>query len=333
MNNRCLRILPLIAALGSFSAPALSESIEESCRQGASEPRLVWYSSQDPSRNTATVEAFSKAYPAIKIEMFRLTTGALAARYASERTGGVINADLISVGDPNFINAGFDKGWFVKFEKPDLPAVAKLDDKWFERGAAVTGNSILGISYNTDLVGSRPPKTWEDLLRPEFKGKITLGDPRNVPSYMALYRILKDELGPDYLKALAAQQPVLFESGVPGTQKMAAGEFAIAFPNSLSVVSPLKAQGAPVEFVVPALTTGNEYITMISEGADSPKAAKCFYNFLFTDAGQKAYTGTIAVSPFPHLAGATAMPAQYKDPKITELPKHAKDILELLKIQ
>lgn len=333
LKNKRLRMAPLVAVLGALATPALAEPIEDVCRQAASEPRLVWYSAQDPSRNTAAVEAFSKAYPAIKIDSFRLASGALAARYASERDAGVVNADLITLADPNFINTGFDKNWFVTFAKADLPAVARLDDRWFDRGAALTNINVLGISYNLDLVGPNPPKTWEDLIRPEFKGRMTLGDPRNVPSYMAIYRILRDELGPDYLKALAAQQPVIFESIVPGTQKLAAGEYAVAVPNVFSVLAPLKTQGAPIDFVMPALTTGVEFMTMLSQGADSPKAARCLYNFLFTEAGQQAFSGTTSVSPFPNIPGTAPIPANYRDPKITELPKHTKDILNLLNIR
>lgn len=311
----------------------MAQSIADVCKQAESEPPLVWYSSQDPARNDAVVKAFSAVYPKIKTSSFRLASGALGARYASERDAKVINGDLVSLSDPNFVNAGLGKGWFVDFAQADLPAVGRLDPKYFGKGIAMTGINVIGISYNVNGVGGKPPTEWKDLLRPEFKGKIALADPRNVPSFVALFRILRDELGSEFVSALANQNLVVVPSAVPGTQQMAAGEYAIVFPNTLAVAAPVKAQGAPVDFATPPMTTGVEYTTMLSAGADSPNAAKCLYNYLFTAEGQQAFNGTTSVSPFSDIAGTAPLPGTYRDPKITELPAHEKDILSLLRIR
>jgi iron(III) transport system substrate-binding protein len=197
----------------------------------------------------------------------------------------------------------------------------------------MTGINVAGITYNTSIVGKNVPKDWKDLLRPELKGKIAVADPRNVPTFMALFRILKDELGPDYLKALADQNLIVVPSAVPGTQQMAAGEFAIVFPNTLAVVAPVKAQGGPVDFAGPPLTTGVEYWTMLSAGARAPNAAKCLYNFLFTKAGQKGFNGTTSVSPFPDVEGTADLPTTYRSLDTRGLAEQEKEILSLLKLR
>lgn len=304
--------------------------IENICEMGASEPTLVWYSSQDPSRNEAAMAAFEVAYPNIEMEGFRLSTGKLAARYASEQSAKVVYADLITLADPNFIAAGFEKGWFTAFSKSDLPALAGLDDVWFENGSATTSISMLGVGYNTERNGDTPPLKWEDLLRPEFKGEIILGDPRNVPSYMALFRMLQEELGDEFLIGLAKQDLVVVPSVVPATQQLAAGEIMVVVPSVMTTLRVLMIEGAPIEFVVPGLTTGNEFETMLSKGSDSPNAAKCFYNFLFTEAGQIAYNGPTSVSPFSGIDGPAPMPSDYIDPRITELADHRDEIIRLL---
>lgn len=327
MNVRCC----LFAFAASTSAlPASAATIEDICAAAAGEPTLVWYSSQDPSRNEAAIAAFSAAYPDIEIEGFRLATGQLAIRYASERDAGVVNADLISLGDPNFIADGLKKSWFVDFPKTDLPALAALGDQWFHRGAATASISMLGFGYNIDLVGNNAPATWQDLLRPEFKGKIILGDPRAVPSYMALFRILREQLGDQFLVDLSAQEPVVVPSVVPATQQLAAGEIAILVPNVMTVMRVLMEEGAPIRFVAPDLTTGNEFETVLSTGSDSPNGARCFYNFLFSEAGQAAYNGPTSVSPLANIPNTAAMPGTYIDPRIPELDAHAAEIAKLL---
>lgn len=319
-----------LAACMGFEANAASFA---PCDAAAGEPTLTWYSSQDPARNDAAIAAFKQAYPNIKVEGLRLATGPLATRYASERAAGVVNADLISLADPNFIQAGFAKHWFVQFKKTDLPALASLDDKWFDNGAATTSISMLGIAYNTSLTGKAAPKLWTDLLKPEFKGQIILGDPRSIPSYMALFRILREEYGDDFLSRLAAQDPVLVPSVVPATQQLAAGGVSIVVPNVMTVVRELKNQGAPIDFVAPEITTGNEFVTMQSAGGHSPNSAQCFYNFLFTPAGQVAYNGPTSVSPFGNLPGTAPMPSNYRMPRIQELEPVKATLIQLLKLK
>ncbi|MDO9526152.1 MAG: extracellular solute-binding protein [Gemmobacter sp.] len=308
----------------------MAMTVDESCDAATGEPPLVWYSSQDPSRNSTAAEEFSRAYPQIPIEHLRLATGALATRYAQEREAGVINADLISLADPNFIAQGMANEWFVPLTSDSLPRLTEIDPAWINKGAVTTSLSMLGFAYNSEAVGDTPPTSWEDLLAPRFAGKIIMGDPRNVPSYMALFRILRDELGADYLTRLAAQQPILVPSVVPATQQLAAGEVTIVVPNVMTVVRVLSEQGAPIEFVAPDLTTGNEFETAVSAGADSPNAAMCFLSFLLSEEGQTAYNGMTSVSPFPGTPGTAPMPSNYIAPRITEIGDHATEISGLL---
>ena len=329
-----MRVALLTAgAMLSWVAIAQAQSIDSTCKSGATEAPLIWYSSQDPARNDAAVAEFRKQYPAIKIESLRLATGPLATRYASERSAGVVNADVISLADPNFISSGQSKNWFVRLKKSELPSLSALDDRWFENGAATTSISMLGFAYNTDAVGSDIPKRWEDILDPKWKGRIILGDPRSIPSYMALFIILREKLGDEFLSKLAAQAPVVVPSVVPSTQQLAAGEIAIVIPNVMTVVRELKEQGAPINFMAPDLTTGNEFVTVMSEGSHSPNAAKCFYNFLFSQAGQVAYNGPTSVSPMGSLPGTAPMPSSYIAPQITSSPSQSPAVIKLLNLK
>lgn len=313
--------------------PVLAQAVEDACAAADAEPTLVWYSSQDPSRNSAAADAFSVAYPDIRIEHLRLATGALATRYAQERTAGVVNADIISLADPIFIAQGTANGWFVPVTAETVPALADIDPVWLNNGAVTTSLSMLGFAYNVDEVGDTPPTTWEDLLDPRYSGRIIMGDPQNVPSYMALFRILREELGDDFLTRLAAQQPFVVPSVVPATQQLAAGEVAIVVPNVMTVVRVLSEQGAPINFVTPALTTGNEFETVISSEASSPNGALCLLAFLMSEQGQIAYNGPTSVSPFPNVPDTAPMPGNYIPPRIPELGDHSGEIIELLGLQ
>jgi iron(III) transport system substrate-binding protein len=323
-------VMAAFASLLLATQVRAAEPIDSICTKAAGEPTLTWYSAQEPTRNEAAVAAFHKVYPNVKIQSLRLASGALASRYAAERSAGVNNAGLITVGDPIFVGSGHKAGWFVEFDKSDLPALARLDKRWFDRGGAMSTTSILGISYNKNVVGNNPPRTWADLLDPKYKGQILFGDPRAIPSYLALARIWREKYGDDFLKKLAAQKLTVIPSVVPATQQLAAGEVAIVVPNVLSVVTPLKEAGAPIDFVIPEPTTGNEFVFLISTGTASPNAAKCFYNFAFTPAGQEAYTGPVSSSSVGPFGDVPGIPANYIDPRIEELQPMKATLLGLL---
>jgi iron(III) transport system substrate-binding protein len=334
MRKRITDVLVVLAlAAGLTRTAAAAEPIEAVCTKAASDPTLTWYSSQEETRNQAAITAFHKRYPGVKVESLRLVTGRLAARYAAERSAGVNNAGLITLGDPIFIAQGQKAGWFVDFAQSDMPALAKLDPRWFDHGAATSTISMLGIAFNKDLVGKDAPKTWTDLLDPKWKGRLLMGDPRSVPSYMALARIWDEKYGDDFLVKLAAQKPTWVPSVVPVTQQLAAGEVPIVAPNVLSVVTPLKSEGAPIDLVIPDTTTGNEFAVLISKGTASPNASWCLYNFLFTPEGQEAFTGPVSASTMGPNGDVSGLPANYIDPRIPELGPVEPKLLKLLGLQ
>ena len=328
-----LALVMLVLAGGLARTAGAAETIDAVCERAATEPKLTWYSSQEETRNQAAISVFQKRYPRVKVESLRLVTGKLAARYAAERSAGVNNAGLITLGDPIFIAQGQKAGWFVDFAQSEMPALAKLDPRWFVHGAATSTISMLGIAYNTGLVGKDAPKTWTDLLDPKWKGRLLLGDPRSVPSYMALARIWQERYGDEFLIKLAAQKPTWVPSVVPVTQQLAAGEVPIVAPNVLSVVTPLKAEGAPIGFTIPETTTGNEFVVLISKGTPSANAAWCLYNFLFTPDGQASFTGPVSASTMGRNGEVSGLPANYIDPRIPELGPIEPRLLKLLGLQ
>jgi iron(III) transport system substrate-binding protein len=325
-------ILALLA-LSTFPLICRAEGIGSICTKGEAEPTLVWYTSQDPARNDAAVAAFAQDYPRLKVEAFRLATGALAARYGTEAAAGVASASVVTIGDATFIAKGLDRGWFVKLDKSELPALDKLDARWFHDGATTTTINVLGLAYNTNRIHGPPPTTWKDLIDPKYRGELILGDPRAIPSYMSLLKVWYDVLGADFIEALHAQKPVFVPSVVPATQQLAAGEVTVVVPNTLATSDPLISQGAPVKFVVPEVTTGNEFLTVLSANGKSPNAARCLYNFLLTPEGQIAYTGSTGVSPLGSSVAGQALPPRYIDPQMADLPAQREKLLALLGLQ
>jgi iron(III) transport system substrate-binding protein len=325
--------LAACADSGTPAAPAepLTQQENDLYTKAKSEPSLTWYSSQDPARNDAVLKAFQAKYPDLHATSFRLASGELANRYSQEHQSGVHTAGLVTLSSPDFVQQGQQKGWFDKLSADALPELKTYPADFYSDGVATTGISVFGIGYNTTLV-QNPPKNWTDLLGPDYRGKIILGDPRNTPAYIALGTVWLQKYGENFLRGLAGQQPKLVDSMVPGTQQLAAGEGSIGLPSVLTVLSPLKSDGAPLDITVPDVTTGVEFQTMLPAGGPSPDTAKLLYQFLLTPAGQQAFNGTTSSSPV-NAPGTVPLPANYQKVTLADAAKNRDQVLSLLGVQ
>ena len=98
-----------------------------------------------------------------------------------------------------------------------------------QRNAIAILSRFSVIAYNKNLVPpSQVPKTWEDILRPEFKGRKFAVDlrPQELAALVPGWGLEKTL---DFSRKLAAQQPIWVRGGTRTLVAMAAGEFPLFF--------------------------------------------------------------------------------------------------------
>ncbi len=148
-------------------------------------------------------------------------------------------------------------------------------------------SSLAGISYNTSrLRGDLVPHTLQDLLKPEYKGRVA-----STP-YAAYFDLLStDELWGrertfDYVSRLAEQAAGLIRCNE--TERLISGEFdALALDCSQSDTFKAKAQGAPLDYVVPTDAPLLLYLYIgVPKTAPHPNAAKLWVNYLLSREAQ-----------------------------------------------
>jgi iron(III) transport system substrate-binding protein len=95
------------------------------------------------------------------------------------------------------------------------------------RGIVALGSNLCSIAYNKNLISAeKTPNTWEDFLKPEFKGKKFIADIR--PTCLAgLTAGYGEAWLLDYAKKLAAQDPVWARGFPVAMTRIAAGEYAL----------------------------------------------------------------------------------------------------------
>ena len=267
--------------------------LEELIAAAQDEGVLTFYQTPAEPIAQAAADAFADKYD-IEVNFVRLTGGELATRYTAEADAGAPVADLVIPSYDAFIDEGLADGTFVPLTEAGIPGLDEFPEAGLLDGGAtaiVTYNPS-ALSWNTEALGDAPiPETFEDLADPAYAGKLLLADPSSSQAYLQFWTYMIDQYGEDTVQAIADNAVRLYPSVVPMTESLAAGEGSVTGPNVGLVVAGAAANGAPVEFAVPEVTTGPVIVIAISADAQSPNAARLFAHFVLSDEGQEIYSG------------------------------------------
>lgn len=331
----------LIAALAACAPPApentegpavfdvsTEEGMADLIAAAQAEGELNLYTGLSEAQSSAFAEAFKEEY-GITVSVTRDTSPLVAQRLANEQTIGDHIADVLVASVPQFFNN--NPYWFVAQDDALVAARADVPDLYTQDYHYVLSLSPLGAQYNTDAVSaSQAPKVWDDVLDGRFAGQVVINDPRTSDNYAGWADSIAEAKGIEYLEAVADLSPSVVASGSAGAQDVAAGKYELNFPTVPSFSVPLKAQGAPIEFV--ALSEPSLAVEMdagMTADAPHPAAAQLFLNWLLTEAATEVMcNSTVTSSPidpagglgcFPQAEGTVGVTYGLRDARLNEL--------------
>lgn len=231
----------------------------------------------------------------VKVNMTMKGSGEALAQIVAERANPKTDLWFGGTGDPHLLAA--EQNLTLEYKSPSLTQLHVWAQKQAEQaGYKTVGvySGPLGFGYNTELLAKKKlpiPKTWADLLKPEYKGEIQVSDPRASGTAYTMIATLVQLMGEDkafeYLANLHKNISTYPRSGVGPIKAVARGEATV----SISFVHDApgeKAQGFPVEAITPADGTGAEIGSMsIVKGARNLVNAKKFYEWALTPGAQQ----------------------------------------------
>lgn len=231
----------------------------------------------------------------VKVNMTMKGSGEALAQIVAERANPKTDLWFGGTGDPHLLAA--EQNLTLEYKSPSLTQLHVWAQKQAEQaGYKTVGvySGPLGFGYNTELLAKKKlpiPKTWADLLKPEYKGEIQVSDPRASGTAYTMIATLVQLMGEDkafeYLANLHKNISTYPRSGVGPIKAVARGEATV----SISFVHDApgeKAQGFPVEALTPADGTGAEIGSMsIVKGARNLVNAKKFYEWALTPGAQQ----------------------------------------------
>ena len=229
-------------------------------------------------------------------------------------------ADVAYYGVSFGIQAG-QKG-VVSAYKPkhfdEIPAGLKdPEGKWF-----TIHSGTLGFFVNIDALEGKPvPKSWADLLKPEYKGLVGYLDPTSAfvgyAGAVAVNRAMGGNLdnfdaGIKYFKDLAKNDPIVPKQ--TSYARVLSGEIPILFDYDFNAYRGKYKDKANVVFVIPQEgTVVVPYVMSLVKGGPNPEKGKKILDFIMSDEGQKvwgnAFLRPIRASALSEEAAAKFLPA------------------------
>jgi iron(III) transport system substrate-binding protein len=238
-------------------------------------------------------QEFEKQY-GITVNYVRMSAGEALARLQAEKDNP--SFDVWWGGPVDSFIAAKAAGVLEPYNSPNYanlidPAKAKdPDNTW----AGIYMGS-LGFATNTEWLKAHPnakaPTSWDDLLKPEFKGQVIVAHPSTSgTSYTALATILQirgEKDGWEYVKKYAAQISQYTKSGAAPAKLVAQGEGAVAIVFSHDTVNEIENNKAPLQLTFPAEGTGFEIGGVaVVKNAKHMEAAKAWFDWALTPATQ-----------------------------------------------
>lgn len=279
--------LVILAAPSAFGQTA--QLIEAAKKEGG---KVIVYTSME----TFTADALKKAFEkktGLQMDYWRGGSTEVTDRVLGEhRVGKPIFDVVATTGDHMQLMA--KEGAFAKYESPSLKGFAKeaIDPLLGARYR----NVLYGVIYNkSSIKAAEAPKTLEDVVKPEYRGKLVMPHPVNhtltIQWLASLDRIMPKPRAEKFIRDLAAARPIFVESIVPAADRVGTGETPIGITFVRFVLTYNK-QGANLDYVRDYNMLGDgQYITLGAK-APRPSAGKAFIDFFLDDESMKIQANT-----------------------------------------
>lgn len=278
----------LFLLLLPFLSPTTGQSseLDQQVIAGAkTEGEVSFYGSMSIPVATPMIERFEKKYPFIKVKHYRGGSDRILNKILTEAKTGSTLHDIVQMRAVP-LEVLKSRGLLEKFDYSQKDQYSKgyFDPEGF--WIATDINTVV-IIYNRDLVPSdKVPRDWEDLLKPEWKGKITM-DHDDYEWYANMLAHWGRGKGLRYMQRLASQDIALKRSHNIVRQMVSAGEFPLGITYAPSTAELIQ-KGAPLDWVhTTRPIVGLTFAIGMAKKAPHPNAAKVFINYVLSKENQE----------------------------------------------
>lgn len=274
-----------IAFLVATSALAQDAKLIDAAKKEGG--RVVVYGSLEADTADAVRKAFEKK-TGLAMDYWRSSTTKVVERASTEYRAkkNLVDVILVHYAEMRYlfrekIVGRYNSPMFKDFTKESIDP--ELGPRYRD--------TIIGILYNKSLVKPEDtPKQLEDLLKPQFRGKVVMPDPTQHTTttqwVASLPKLMGKERAEKFTRDLAASKPLLVESLLPAAERIAAGEAALGV-SYIKFTYLYGQKGAPIDYMRAEKMSGEGSFIMLTTQPPHPNAGKAFMDFFLDNENMK----------------------------------------------
>jgi len=292
MKNRALTVVASLIMLLALHGLALTQEaklVDAAKKEGG---KVVIYGSLENDTMDLIAAALKKK-TGLETEYWRAAANKVTDRVANEFRTGRPSYDVVLTTRATMQLIQKD-GFLAKYDSPSARAFPKevIDPNL---GPSYR-NTIIAIVFNAGIIKpADAPKSLEDLVKPQYKGKVVVPDASQhttTAQWLAsLHKVMgSKEKADKFIRDLAAAKPLLVESLTPAGERITTGETPIGIAFLKNVVFYGK-KGVPLDYVRLGKFMGDGQSVALGAKAPHPNAGKAFIDFFLGEEGLRLMAG------------------------------------------
>lgn len=253
-----------------------------------SEGKVVWYTSLAGSSYKEIAKAFEAKYPGVKVDVYRGTSQDLMSRIMAEAQAKRFLVDTVETTLP-LLRVMREEGLLTPFTSLHLEKYPEDAKEKADKGLlfwAIDRESYVGVAFNKNAIpASAVPKSYEDLLRPEYKGKLGFATSDTGPRTIGAMLAFKGE---EFLKKLKRQEITLHSLSARALLDLVvSGEIGASPTIFRGHASEVMKKGAPVSWVPMEVVPTNAGGVVVAARPPHPHAALLLADFILGPEAQR----------------------------------------------
>src|SRR5258706_2436006 len=233
------------------------------------------------------IRGFKRKYPFLNVTVQRVTQADISRRAVEKYRVGLRKLDMCELSSEGLILIR-DANILQPFYSPEAAAfdAGAIEPK---RHWAVVRESYTGIGFNTKVIPpARAPKSYDDLLSPEWRGRMAMSGSISTASNFVATLVLTR--GEDFVRRLGAQNIRIYPVTARALANlMIASEVLLSPTIYNSHVAASAGLGARLGWVAPGVVPVTDSGVALARGAPSPHAAMLLIDYLMSEEGQRIY--------------------------------------------
>jgi iron(III) transport system substrate-binding protein len=307
MTRRVFLLLAFTAWVSLGHLPtAAAQEWEKVLAAAKKEGKVAIIGPVGADRRDVLVEPFQKKY-GITVEYFADRGSGIGPRLSAERGAGQYLWDAAITGTTTGLLSLLPGGMLDPME-PALVLPDVKDPKQWRGGAldfvdpgrrflVMTPSQRGTLFVNPKVTKPQEIKSYKDLLNPKWRKKIVMDDPTRAGPGQATFTFfyLHPELGPNFIRALAKQEPAILRDYTQQIDGIAREKYSILIGVSDIVAEERIKDGLPIAILDPRQIKEGSDVSPGSGGlgffnrAPHQNAAKVYINWLLSKEGQEGF--------------------------------------------